>query len=159
MVARHYFAGFYAVVSSGQGLFLKGDLLSVEADGREAVGAVGPTGVVVSVGVAGGATILVVGGLDAASAVAVAVVAVDLGVEKILVGGVDFFAFGTSLAVVALQHAGADDAKAVVGIGDKHGKMVISIHHPVGGGDKASVVIAIDDGLLRPQGRQGREGQ
>ncbi len=148
MIARHYFAGFYAVVSSGQGLFLKGDLLSVEADSREAIGAVGPTGVVVSVGVAGGATILVVGGLDAASAVAVAVVAVDLGVEKILVGGVDFFAFGTSLAVVALQHAGADDAKAVVGIGDKHRQTVVGIHHPVRRTCHAPILVILHPNLL-----------
>jgi len=112
-------------------LFLKGNLLPVEADAHKAVGAVRAARVAVAVGVVGGGTLLVVGSLDASGAVAVAVVAVLLGVEKVFVGGVDFFAEGATVAVITLQHTGLDDAQAVVGVGDEYGQMVVSIHHAV----------------------------
>jgi len=112
-------------------LFLKGDLLPVEADAHKTVGAIRAARVAVAVGVVGGGTLLVVGGLDAAGAVAVAVVAVLLGVENVFVGGVDFFAEGVTVAVIALEGAGLDNAEAVVGVGDEYGQMVVSIHYAV----------------------------
>lgn len=112
-------------------LFLKGDLLPVEADAHKAIGAVRAARVAVAVGVVGGGAHFVVGGLDATGAVAVAVVAVLLGVEKVFVGGVDFFAEGATMAVIALEGAGLDNAEAVVGVGDEYGQMVVSIHYAV----------------------------
>ena len=120
----------------GRGMIFLSDSVSkyflpVQADGGQFPAAVGLFAVTVFVDGGSGFAVFVVGGLDAAGAVAVAVVFVLLGIEQVFVNGIYFFAHGASLLVVALQGAGLHHAGAVVGVGDEHRQTVVGIHHSV----------------------------